>query len=71
MSEPDVARDYHQRDVRTAYAVFIQIGLVLGAWREKLVIEPHGQPREIESKIFLEQMILVIGAEVAVAAFSI
>lgn len=38
MSEPQVARDYHERDVRAAYAVLIEIGQVLGAWREKFVI---------------------------------
>lgn len=38
MSEPDVARDYHERDVRAAYAVLIEIGQALGAWREKFVI---------------------------------
>lgn len=38
MNEPDVARDYHEREVRAAYAVLIEIGQVLGAWREKFVI---------------------------------
>ena len=38
MNEPAVARDYHERDVRAAYAVLIEIGQVLGAWREKFVI---------------------------------
>lgn len=38
MSEPEVAPDYHERDVRAAYAVLIEIGQVLGAWREKFVI---------------------------------
>jgi hypothetical protein len=38
MSEPEVARDFHERDVRAAYAVLIEIGQSLGAWREKFVI---------------------------------
>lgn len=38
MSEPELARDYHERDVRAAYAVLIEIGQVLGAGREKFVI---------------------------------
>ncbi|MBI4023770.1 MAG: hypothetical protein HY360_02250 [Verrucomicrobia bacterium] len=38
MSELEVARDYHERDVRAAYSVLIEIGQVLGGWREKFVI---------------------------------
>lgn len=38
MNEPEVARDYHEREVRAAYAVLIEIGQVLGAWREKFVV---------------------------------
>lgn len=38
MSEPEVARDYHERDVQAAYSVLIEIGQVLGAWRGKFVI---------------------------------
>lgn len=38
MSEPEMARDYQERDVRAAYAVLIELGQVLGAWREKFVI---------------------------------
>lgn len=38
MSAPEMARDFHERDVRAAYAVLIEIGQVLGAWREKFVI---------------------------------
>lgn len=38
MNEPDMARDYHERDVRAAHSVLIELGQVLGAWREKFVI---------------------------------
>lgn len=38
MSEPDTARDYAERDVEAAYSVLIELGQVLGAWREKFVI---------------------------------
>ena len=38
MSEPDIARDYQERDVKAAYSVLIELGQVLGAWREKFVI---------------------------------
>lgn len=38
MNEPQMAGDYHERDVRAAYAVLIEIGQVLGAWRDKFVI---------------------------------
>ena len=34
MSEPEVARDYRERDVRAAYAVLIEIGQVLGLSRQ-------------------------------------
>ena len=35
MNEPDIARDYAERDVKAAYSVLIELGQVLGAWREK------------------------------------
>jgi hypothetical protein len=38
VSEPDIARDYQERDVKAAYSVLIELGQVLGAWREKFVI---------------------------------
>lgn len=38
MNEPEIARDYHERDVRAAYAVLIEIGQILGAWRDKFVV---------------------------------
>ena len=38
MSEPDIARDYQERDMKAAYSVLIELGQVLGAWREKFVI---------------------------------
>lgn len=38
MSEPDIARDYQERDVEAAYSVLIELGQVLGAWRDKFVI---------------------------------
>ena len=38
MNEPDIARDYQERDVKAAYSVLIELGQVLGAWREKFVI---------------------------------
>ena len=38
MSEPDIARDYQERDVKAAYSVLIELGQVLGAWRDKFVI---------------------------------
>ena len=38
MSEPDIARDYQERDVGAAYSVLIELGQVLGAWRDKFVI---------------------------------
>lgn len=38
MNEPDIARDYQERDVKAAYSVLIEVGQVLGAWREKFVI---------------------------------
>jgi len=38
MSEPDVARDYHERGVRAAYSVLIELGQVLGSYRSKFVI---------------------------------
>lgn len=38
MSEPDVARDYQDREVRAVYSVLVELGQVLGAWRNKFVI---------------------------------
>jgi len=38
VNEPDLARDYAERDVKAAYSVLIELGQVLGAWREKFVI---------------------------------
>ena len=38
MNEPDIARDYHERGVNAAYSVLIELGQVLGAWRDKFVI---------------------------------
>lgn len=38
MTEPQAARDYHERDVRATYSVLIEIGQVLGAWRTKFVV---------------------------------
>ena len=38
MSEPDLARDYRERDVGAVYSVLIELGQVLGAWRERFVI---------------------------------
>jgi hypothetical protein len=38
VSEPDIARDYQERDVKAAYSVLIELGQVLGAWRENFVI---------------------------------
>lgn len=38
MNEPDIARDYQERDVKAAYSVLIELGQVLGAWRDKFVI---------------------------------
>lgn len=38
MTEPDIARDYQERDVKAAYSVLIELGQVLGAWRKKFVI---------------------------------
>lgn len=35
MNEPDIARDYQERDVKAAYSVLIELGQVLGAWRDK------------------------------------
>ena len=38
MSEPDRAADYRERDVEAAHAVLIELGQVLGAYREQFVI---------------------------------
>jgi hypothetical protein len=38
VNEPDIARDYQERDVKAAYSVLIELGQVLGAWRKKFVI---------------------------------
>jgi len=51
MSEPELGHDYHERDVRAAYAVLIEIGQVLGAWREKFVIVTSRQTKgEIQAQ---------------------
>jgi hypothetical protein len=38
MNEPDIAREYHEREVKAAYSVLVELGHVLGAWRDKFVI---------------------------------
>lgn len=38
MNVPDRAADYQDRDVRAAYSVLIELGQVLGAFRDKFVI---------------------------------
>jgi hypothetical protein len=38
VNEPDIARDYQERDAKAACSVLIELGQVLGAWREKFVI---------------------------------
>lgn len=38
MPDPDIARDYQERDVRAVHEVLIELGQVLGSWREKFVI---------------------------------
>ncbi len=38
MKEPDVASDYKERGVKAAYSVLIELGQVLGAWRNKFVV---------------------------------
>lgn len=38
MNEPDTAHDYQERDVRAAWSVLVELGQVLGAWRDKFVI---------------------------------
>ena len=38
MTEPDIARDYSERDVRAVYSALIELGQVLGIWRSKFVI---------------------------------
>ncbi len=38
MSDPEIASDYHERDVNVTYSVLIELGQVLGAWRDKFVI---------------------------------
>jgi hypothetical protein len=38
MNQPDVARDYDERGSAAAYSVLIELGQVLGAYRQKFVI---------------------------------
>ena len=38
VAEPDTAADYGDRDVKAAYSVLIELGQVLGAYREKFVV---------------------------------
>jgi hypothetical protein len=38
VNDPDIARDYQERDAKAAYSVLIELGQVLGAWRSKFVI---------------------------------
>jgi len=38
VSDPDIASDYQERDVKAAYSVLIELGQVLGAWRDKFVV---------------------------------
>lgn len=56
VNQPDLARDYHERGAEAAYSVLIELGQVLGAYREKFVIVggavpwllmPHVRPSHI------------------------
>jgi hypothetical protein len=38
VSDPDKASDYQERDVKAAYSVLIELGQVLGVWRDKFVV---------------------------------
>lgn len=38
MTEPDVAGHYPERDVQAVYRVLIELGQVLGAWRDRFVV---------------------------------
>lgn len=38
MSEPDIANDYEERGTGAAYSVMIELGQILGSYREKFVI---------------------------------
>lgn len=38
MNEPDTAHDYQERDVKAVWSVLVELGQVLGAWRDKFVI---------------------------------
>ena len=38
MNEPDIAIDYEERDVKAVYSVLIELGQVLGSWRDKFVV---------------------------------
>lgn len=38
MDEPKSANDYSERDVRAARAVLIELGQILGAWRDSFVV---------------------------------
>ncbi|HMO04738.1 MAG TPA: hypothetical protein PKC67_06440 [Kiritimatiellia bacterium] len=45
MNDPDIANDYQERDVKAAYSVLIELGQVLGAWRDKFVVVGGAVPR--------------------------
>lgn len=38
MKEPDLAADYQEREVQAVYSVLVELGQVLGAYRDKFVI---------------------------------
>jgi len=38
MKEPDLASDYQEREVQAVYSVLLELGQVLGAYRDKFVI---------------------------------
>jgi len=38
MKEPDRASDYREREVQAVYSVILELGQVLGAYRDKFVI---------------------------------
>lgn len=38
MTEPDTAKDYQERDVQAVYSVLIELGQVLGAYKQKFVV---------------------------------
>ena len=56
MNEPDVASDYQLREVQAVYSVLLELGQVLGAYRDNFVIVggavpwlllPDARPRHI------------------------